>query len=239
MHGLVRQVEEERLAGVPAGFQPVDRIVRQFIRDVPAPRRDLAVDIQRLHIASRHPQGRDAIGRKIRPLPLETDPSVKAGTRIVGRGAHVPLAEEARLVSRLLEIARKEHQPLLRRIVVVDDAVVHRRQPGQQRRATGRAQRCRDHGIGKVGPVAGEVVDVGCFKARRQEAHRIEAQIVEQHEHDVGTGRIVGRKWGLGRCRARRQSNRQCESPAPKSHSNPLASCAAPHRAACRLPGAA
>ena len=139
MDGLVRQIQEEGLGRITPMLQPVHRIVRQIVGDIGALLGRHAIHIQHLPLTRSQLGGAHPVFGEVEALPLETDPTVKARARRVGVAAHMPFAEEARLIAGLLQIAREEDQPLLRRVVVVDHTVIARRLAGQNGRPAGRA----------------------------------------------------------------------------------------------------
>jgi hypothetical protein len=62
---------------------------------------------------------------------------VKPSLRIINVTAHVPFADECRLVTRLLELFWKEREVGIHRMVIVDHSMVVGILAGQNRRATG------------------------------------------------------------------------------------------------------
>ena len=126
MQRLVRQEHEERVVSGLAD-EP-DRVIRQQVGDVagfPGPRAvDVELRVERLALAAH----RDPM-RKSRPRAVVI--------------AHVPLAEEAGPVARLLQRDRERVEPVARGVArgVVDDAVRVGVLAGQDAGAARRAQR--------------------------------------------------------------------------------------------------
>ncbi len=214
MDRLVAQIQEERLALVAFLFQPVHGVVGQLIGNIALLRDLLAIHVPHRRFAALHGCIGIAARRIIAPLPPETDPFVKARTRRVDVVAHMPLADEGGLVTRLLQIGREKGQPGFRRIRIVDNAMVARGFARQDGRAAGAAQRRRDHRIGKIGAAPRQPVDIGGSEFRLQKAHAVIAQVIQQDENHIprlarrfdlgGTGRLLrgarGQQ-GRGACR--------------------------------------
>ena len=203
VHTLVRQVEEERPRSV-ASLQPVERVVRQLVRDVALLRHLLAVDVQ----ASRR--------RAVRALPGEADPAVEARLRPPIVVAHVPLPHQRRLVPRLLQVLREEYGASRDRRVVVHHLVLVGIQAGEDRRPARRTQRRRHERVSEVRALSSDAVHAGRLDDRMpHEAHGVVAVVVGEDEHHVarrGAGhpweRLHRRRRGLlaiGACERRRR----------------------------------
>ena len=192
VHRLVRDIGEEGLARLPS-LQPVQREVRQLVGDVAALRDTLAVHIVAFTAGLRHHACRAASIGPVVALPLERNPVVEPALRRV-RLAHVPLAEERRLVSRALEELREEHETGADGIVVVHHAMRMRVKPGEDARATRRAQRRGDEGVPAMHPTARESVQMRRLQIRMpHEGHGIVAMVVRKDEEDVaGCGKGAG-----------------------------------------------
>ena len=75
-------------------------------------RHRLAVHVELVaHALSQHGFG-DRIGGVVETLPFEADPVVKARARLIIGTSHVPLAYERGLITGVLKISRKKHQPV-------------------------------------------------------------------------------------------------------------------------------
>ena len=182
MDRLVRQVEEERPLPAPA-LQPVDGVVGELVGDVAALRHGLAVDVE--------PVARRQIGA----LPSETHPPIEPGLRRIALAAHVPLAHKGGVVPGGLQVLRKERRAGGNRRVVVDDAMAMRVLAGEHRRAAWRTERRGDKRVWQAHAAPGKRIDVRRLEPRVPgDAHRVEAQVVDEHEDDVAADRSRDRR---------------------------------------------
>ena len=92
VNGFVRQVQKERFFAVFLLVQKVDSIPSQQSRDVAVLRNSLSVFVDRV-VRSR---------RRVMALSAETDPVIKTRPRVIRMAAHMPLTNEARLVTGVL-----------------------------------------------------------------------------------------------------------------------------------------
>ena len=189
---LVRQVQQERLRA--PSRDELQRPAVQPVGHVPV---DLELPPVDVHY-----------GVEVRPLTLETDPVIKAGAARVVE-AHVPLADERRLVPRLPQAAGERHQGVADHVqaelVVIDDAVpmgvLPREEAGAARRAEGRG----DEEVAEQDALARQAVDVWRLGERvAGGAERIPALIVGDDEDDVrpaslADGGLKGRAQQHGR----------------------------------------
>ena len=104
-------------------LQPVEREVVELVGEVAVLRHPLAVDVQPVAV------------RPVIALPLEADPAVEAGLRVVALQPHVPFADERGLVAGGLQIFGIEDEAGRDRVVVVHHPVLVRVEPGEDRRA--------------------------------------------------------------------------------------------------------
>ena len=96
MHGLVRQIQEERFSAI-APFQPLHRVVGQFVGNVALLRNAVSVDVDRA-----------AVNGEIVALSGETDPVIESRLFFVAVQAHMPLSHIRGLVTGRLQVLRKE-----------------------------------------------------------------------------------------------------------------------------------
>jgi hypothetical protein len=98
----------------------------------------------------------------------------------------MPFADEGRVVSRLLQVLRKEDRSARHRVLVVDDPMLVRILAGENRGPARRAQRGRDEGVTEVHPATCERVEMRRLEpGMLHEPHRIETQVIDEHEDDV------------------------------------------------------
>ena len=95
MHGLVREIEEER-AG-PLAFEKGDRVIVQEVGCVALDLGGFAVDVE--------------VGIEVGALAFEADPVMKAGPRRIIE-AHVEFADEAGVVAGAFEMRGKCFEPV-------------------------------------------------------------------------------------------------------------------------------
>jgi hypothetical protein len=67
---------------------------------------------------------------------------IKSTLRVIDVAAHVPFANERRLISCLLQLLRKEHETRIDRVVIVNDSVIVSVLARQNGRAARRTERC-------------------------------------------------------------------------------------------------
>jgi hypothetical protein len=189
VHGLVREVDEERL---PARLlDEAQHLLGQQVGHVTLLDRARAVDVER---------GVDGLA-----LARHADPVVESRTRAVVV-PHVPLAKEAGAVACTLQRQRKHGQTMAGPRRVVDDAVRVRVLAGQQARAAGRAQRRGGECIGEARTLAREAVDGRCLD-ERMPAHPeiVPTHVVDQDHDHVGNARRRRCRRMAGNCQQREQ----------------------------------
>ena len=121
------------------------------------------------------------------PLALEADPVVESWTRRVIHVSHVPLADEASFVTRVLQILWKEKRTIWNEPLVIDDAVSKGVKSSENRGSTGRTKRSCDECIFEMDAVFGHLVQIGSFqKWMPHHAERIPSMVVAQNKNDVG-----------------------------------------------------
>jgi hypothetical protein len=140
------------------------------------------------------------------PLAGEAHPGVEAGARR-GVVAHVPLAEEGRLVAARVQGLGEGLQAVAQEVAghVVDHTVARRVLPGEDAGPVRRAQRHRVEGPGEEGTFTGQPVAVRGFEVGMAGgAELVPAQIVDDDDDEVGA--LVG---AGGPRRGRRDECRQ------------------------------
>ncbi len=119
MHRLVGKIEEERLIAVGLFLEPLHRVTCEQGHNVTA-----LIDALPVHVDG-------VIGGRweILSLSFEAIPIVEARPRIVTLAPHVPLADEAGIVSGFLQILGEKHGASGNRALVIDDAMAERVEP--------------------------------------------------------------------------------------------------------------
>ena len=133
---------------------PVEGIVSEFVGNVAFLRDVLAIDVQAVLVG------------QVTSLPSEADPFIEAGLRFVAAVSHVPLADESRFITGLLQIVRKERGAGRDGGVVIDDFMLESVLAGEHGGAAGRAERSGDEGVFAMGSFAGQPIHVGSLEER-------------------------------------------------------------------------
>ena len=181
---LVSDVQEEGRVRFPLALDEGHGTIGQDVRQVALDDADLAVLVE-LRI------GAAALTRNGDPV-VET----RAGSRVV---AHVPLAEERRLVAGSLQLLGKGLQPVTGPGArdVVDNAVAGRELTGEDRRTVRRAEW---HGVKRIRehrPFRRQPIDVRSLEVRvASDTQLVPPQVVHDDHDDVGTSARQ-----FGRCR--------------------------------------
>jgi hypothetical protein len=125
VNGFERQIEKEWPARIAPVLEPCQGLVCQNIGGVSLESPALVIDIKRRV--------------EIRALALKADPMVETGPWSIVLMAHVPFADEGRLIAGLLEVPGEKHRPFRLRPLVIDNTMVVHVLSGENRSPAGRA----------------------------------------------------------------------------------------------------
>ena len=123
MHRLVADIQEERLVCI-ALIEPVDRKIGQLVGNVALLRDTLSIDVESIVGRLRNLASRPMTIGPIGSLAFEGDPMVETSLWVINISAHVPLANESRFITRLLQLLGKENEIRVDGVVIIDDAVI-------------------------------------------------------------------------------------------------------------------
>ena len=124
---------------------------------------------------------------EIGALAAEANPPVETGLGLIAPSAHMPLAEEARSVTCLLQVFGEEAGSRRNWGVIVDNFVLMGVLAGEDRSTAGRAERRRDEGVLAVDSLARHRIHVwGHWELLGlHETHRVVAMVVRENEQDI------------------------------------------------------
>ena len=104
---------------------------------------------------------------------------VVARLRVVDVAAHVPLADERRIVTRLLHVFGEENQSLRQWVVIIDHVVIVRVLPRDNARAAGRTKGGGHKSVRKPGAPLRHAIQIWGFQKRMTgEPHRVITMVV-------------------------------------------------------------
>ena len=193
VYRLVRYVKHEGLFRPLASSQEVQRVVGDQVRRVPLARHPFAVDVEGLVV--------------VETLTRKRHPAVEPGPGRVGGSAHVPLADERGPVAGALEFLREGRRLWVEAGAIVQHAVPVGILPGENRRATRRAERGGHEGVLEQHAAFDQPIEVRCLEERVSErGSRVEALVVDQDEDNVRP--LLGRSRG-GRHQKKRARRHQ------------------------------
>ena len=123
---------------------------------------------------------------EVDPLPFEGNPVIESWLNMIDLPTHVPFSNECRFVAAFLEMRGEIDEAIRDGVVIVDNPVIVRVEPREDRRTARRTKGGRDDSILEVDAFLRDSVEVGSFEERMiEEAERIVSMIVRQDDQEV------------------------------------------------------